>query len=155
MFSRIIVICVLLIAGCQEKTKDDRASKVQLKSSAVTANVATDSNSKLSALPPENLILCQATLISVREEFPWWENNGEGWDHGAAPLASFVLLEPEKYRERSIGILFKFSSDDEPIPPSQADVGDKFSFQVPDDFLDGEFKTIDNIWVKQFLKIDP
>ncbi|MEQ1906609.1 MAG: hypothetical protein ABL888_20660 [Pirellulaceae bacterium] len=154
MFSRISVICVLFIAGCHAKTEDDRASKVQLESSTISANAATNSSSAQSALPPDNQIPCQATLISV-EEFPWWEHDGQNYSHGAAPLASFVLLEPEKYKERSVGILFKFRSDAEPIPPNQADVGKKFSFQVPDDFLNGEFKTIDNIWVKQFLKIDP
>jgi hypothetical protein len=145
----------LLAAGCQEKTEVDRASNVQLESSKVTAKAAPSSSLEQSTLPSTNPISCQATLISVREEFPWWDHDGQNYSHGSAPLASFILLEPEKYRERSIGILFKFSSDDEPTSPNQADIGKKFTFQIPEDFLSGKFETIENVWVKQFLKIDP
>ena len=72
-----------------------------------------------------------------------------------APLISFILVEPAKYADRAVGILFKYTANDETLLPNEAHIGHHFAFEVPEEFLSGKYKTIDNTTVRHFRKIEP
>ena len=99
-------------------------------------------------------VTCRATLTAFKKDHPWFDDSDAGHDNGKAPLASFVHAEPAKYTERAVRILFKYAADAAgPSPPDQADIGSQVTFQIPDEFLTGKSKSIDNATVRHFHKV--
>jgi hypothetical protein len=104
----------------------------------------------------ETFVTCRATFTAIEKNYPWFDDSSFGHDNGRAPLATFVLAEPATYADRSIGILFKYSANTVTTsPPDQADIGRQFVFQIPEDALQGKYRTIDNASVRHFRKIEP
>lgn len=90
------------------------------------------------------LVLCfmaqaEAPGISVAarltgfEEFHWFENHGESTSDGVAPLASFIVLEPEEFAGESVRILLKHAVLDVALETLPA--GGVYRFTVPGDFF--------------------
>lgn len=112
---------------------------------------------------PDNLVgrsqtyvTCRATFTAFEKDYPWFDDSSVGHDDGVAPLASFELAEPATYADRGMSILFKYTADAATTsPPDQADIGSQFTFQIPEDVLKGNYKTIDNAAVRHFRKIEP
>lgn len=99
---------------------------------------------------------CEGTLTAFEPDHPWFDDTSVGHDDGVAPLATFAITAPAKYAQSSVGILFKHAADQKaPEPPDQSDIGDAFSFEIPEQFFAGKFKTVDNSVVRQLRKIEP
>lgn len=95
-----------------------------------------------------------ARLIDFEEEYPWFEHDENYEEDGVAPLATFIIEEPEEFEERMVKILFKFGKyTDEGIDESS--VGYFYRFSVPDDFFSSEYDIIEDIDVEGFIKLNP
>lgn len=103
--------------------------------------------------PSAGKVHCTATLTRLEPEHPWFDNGAgldgaPGSDDGVAPLAVFSISKPARYAGRSVGILFKYAGPKQPLPPSAPEVGKVFTFELPVDFLGGDYATIDNLDVR-------
>ena len=99
-------------------------------------------------------VTCRATLTAFKKDHPWFDDSDAGHDNGKAPLASFVLVEPAKYTERAVRILFKYAADSAgPSPLDQPDIGRQFTFQIQEDFLTAKSRSIDNATVRNFHNV--
>jgi len=117
---------------------------------AVQETQDSESGPGASVEPAEKLpeyTRCQAVLADYQEEYAWFENWTENGhivhDHGNSPRALFVISEPAKYAGREVGVLLKQAGATSPAPPGESDEGMAFSLELPDDFLAGDYATID------------
>jgi len=141
----------IALVGCE----DSRQSE-QLDQGPSQGQIAIEETPVDAVNSPKTYVTCQATFSAYESDYRWFDDSGVGHDDGTAPLSTFVLVEPAKYADRTVGILFKYAPDaTTPSPPEDADVGRQFTFDVPEDFLSGEYKTIDNTTVRNFRKIEP
>ncbi len=102
------------------------------------------------------LVRCEGELVSVASH-PWHqqvsgEQGGDSVDDGVSPLATFRLTAPPEVAGRTVGVLFKYAK--KPAPPTDTDVGKKFSLDLPRAFLDGTFATLDNDQVTNLLMVE-
>ena len=77
--------------------------------------------------------------------------NGEEFRiNGVCPKATFRLTYPAIYSDRIIGIMYKYDGKEFAQPPALRKKGKAFSFQVPEDFFEGNYKLIDNVYIDNF-----
>lgn len=94
-----------------------------------------------------------ARLVDFEEEYPWFEHDENYEEDGVAPLAAFIIEEPEEFEERTVKILFKFGKfTDEDIDESS--VGCFYRFRIPNDFFSSEYDIIEDIDVEGFIKLN-
>ncbi len=141
----------IILVGCRDGPSPQQAAQLFSQTEDhKPGNAETETEDSLT------YVTCQATLASLDKDHPWFEDSISGHDDGKARLASFVLLEPATYANHTVGILFKYTASSEtPSPPNPTDVGDRFTFQIPEDFFAGKHKTIDNASVRNFRKVKP
>lgn len=82
------------------------------------------------------------------EEFHWFENDGESSSDGVAPLASFIVLEPEELAGESVSILFKHGVLDEALESLPA--GGVCRFTVPEDFFGSGAEILEDMDISGF-----
>ena len=140
-------VAVIVLVGCADSPESrqlQHSQGVDPKAEIADANTS------------QNYVTCRATLTAYEKDHPWFDDSHFGHDDGVAPLASFVLADPPKYADRAVGILFKYMTEDvTSSPPDKSDIGKKFTFQIPEDALEGEYKTIDNLSVANLRMIGP
>ena len=101
-------------------------------------------HNKPAAASRKHYVTCEAVLTDYEESFPWFLNAGKLHIDGDSPRAVFSILKPQKYAHRKIGIYFP---SDIPDSPSPSEKGNLFSFQLPMDFLAGDFESIADYYV--------
>ena len=133
----IVAVGLLAVAGCRRPT-------------AVAPGHTVPSAGQAPAY-----VKCIGEFSEHEENYPWFENwveedgtevNGDG----RSPRAVFKLSAPAEYADRTVGILYTYSGDDLPQSPALSEKGQEFSFDVPEDFLAGEYGTIENIHIRDF-----
>ncbi len=89
-----------------------------------------------------------AARLTGLEEFHWFENNGESTSDGVAPLASFLVLEPEEHAGETISILFKHGVLDEAL--ESLPEGGVYRFTVPGDFFHSGAEILEEMDISGF-----
>ncbi len=146
-----LALAAIALVGCEDARRSGQFEQGPSQGQTAIEEIPVDAVNS-----PKTYVTCQATFSAYESEYHWFDDSGAGHDDGTAPLSTFVLVEPAKYADRTVGILFKYAPDaTTPSPPEGADVGCQFTFEVPEDFLSGEYKTIDNTTVRHFRRIEP
>jgi len=101
----------------------------------------------------EGGVTCKTTLVAVDPQFRWFDDAGGSHDDGVAVLATFRITAPEAYTGRKVGILFKYER--RLTPPTPAQVGQRFSVQVPSDFFTGKAWILDNLTARALAPLAP
>lgn len=92
--------------------------------------------------------VCVEARFTGLEEFHWFENHGESTSDGVAPLASFLVLEPEEHAGESMSILFKHGVLDEALGTLLA--GGVYRFTVPGDFFGSGAEILEDLDISGF-----
>ena len=141
----------IVLVGCQDASQPGQSPRASSENHDPGVESPDDDVER-----SETYIACRATLTAFDKDYAWFDDSSVGHDDGVAPLASFVLVEPTTSADRALGILFKYTTDAAATSlPEQADVGSQFTFQIPVEVLKGAYKTIDNMDVRHFRKIEP
>jgi hypothetical protein len=139
-------ICIVLL-GC-DAARNTGPLQLPAGGQDAEAAVADDDGSV-----PVRFVNCRATLTTFQEDYFWSDGSSDGHDIGSAPLASFIVSQPVAHADRMIGILFKYAAGSAAIsPPGRDDIGSEFTFQLPEEFLAGTHKTVDNSVVSHLRK---
>lgn len=101
----------------------------------------------------EGWVTCETTLVAVNPQFHWFDDDGGRHDDGVAVLATFRITAPEAYAGRKAAILFKYAR--RLTPPTAAQVGQRFTLQVPSDFLAGKAWILDNLTARALAPSTP
>ena len=112
-----------------------------------------------SSEPPPSYVQCVGQFTDFEPDYPWFENwvdpdGNECHGDGSSPRAVFRIVSPTNHAGRIVGILYKYQGNDLPPPPDAVVKGKRFSLELPEDFLTGNFVTIDNSHVRN-LKMEP
>ena len=104
-------------------------------------------------------VSCVGQLVDFESDHPWFENwvdrdGNDSHDDGSSPRAVFRIVSPTNQAGRIVGILIKYEGHDPSFGCNVGSKGKIFSFELPEDFLAGNFGTIDNNNVRK-LKIEP
>ncbi len=89
-----------------------------------------------------------AAVFTGLEEFHWFENDGGSTSDGVAPLASFVVLEPEEFAGERVSILFKHGVLDKALESLPA--GGVCRFTVPGDFFGSGAEILEDMDISGF-----
>ncbi|MHC4871943.1 MAG: hypothetical protein ACYTFY_08855 [Planctomycetota bacterium] len=137
---KLIVISLLFLVGCNKKN--------------------TSQNNQNSENPPPYL-KCIGQFKDYDADYPWFESwtEKDGRSHhgdGNSPMATFKIVSPTIYNGRIVGVLYKYEGKNLSAPPQEIQKGNAFTFEVPEDYFLGKYKTIDNIHVRNFrsLRVD-
>lgn len=141
----------IAVVGCGDVSPPRQTEPVVTEIEAARAKTPSSESQ-----PAQTYVKCLAMFSSYEKDHPWFDDSSVGHDDGKAPLASFVLVEPANYANRTIGILCKHTADvDTAFWPDAEEIGRQFTFQIPADFLSGDHKIIDNSAVRVFCKVEP
>ncbi|MDD4183132.1 MAG: hypothetical protein PHT53_04860 [Candidatus Omnitrophica bacterium] len=96
-------------------------------------------------------IKVQVQLVDFEEHhtLPYANENGD-YDY-VTPVAKFKISEPTMYRNKIIGITYR-PNDYNKINELNRSIGDFYAFEVPQDYLYGNFFEIDEGYVNNFIK---
>ena len=104
---------------------------------------------------PDEVVSCKGKLINHEESYPWFEDNEFGHTDGVAPLATFQILEPEKYLDKTVGILFLSNDYKNVLSSINNDIGKIYIIKIPEEFFDGNSKIIYNNHIGNIKKLKP
>ena len=102
----------------------------------------------------EGYVSCKCKILEFEEEHFDCDYGRvpEGSPHsqGVYPWVSVEIQRPQKHAGRIVEILFKSSEIENKSGNNDTHVGKSCSMKLPGDFLDGEYKSIDDYSVREF-----
>jgi hypothetical protein len=96
-------------------------------------------------------IKVQAQLVDFEEHHTWPYANENGEYDYVTPVAKFKINEPMMHRNKIIGVTYR-TNDYDKINELSRSIGDFYVFEVPQDYLYGNFFEIDEGYVNNFVK---
>ena len=99
-------------------------------------------------------VTVEATLSSFDPHWFWSINDENTHADGLGCRARFVLLTPAAHAGKEIEILFHSLPDEvrKSCPGFGTDIGSIYSFELPDDFFDKDYKLIYSYSVKKLKR---
>ena len=103
----------------------------------------------------EKTVPAEGTLVKVDPKYWWSINQKDFHADGIAPRALFKLSKPVEQKSKTIWIVFheagypteKFAEE------LKREIGSKFYFELPSDFFDSNYESIDSYFLKKYRKI--
>ncbi|MDP6044900.1 MAG: hypothetical protein QGG25_04770 [Phycisphaerae bacterium] len=169
----LVVASVLVLTGCEQSKNSEspahsgehaaaggaesRPGDNKDKSESRTNLFEGPGSSSKAAAEAAQYVRCQAVLLSHNEGYQWCEFDTNGTSYlFIAPLSTFKITKPERFRSREAGIVFKYSDyHQDMLPTLKQSVGKTFLFDLPKDFLTGKAAIIDTSCVPTFKRVTP
>ena len=104
---------------------------------------------------PDEFVLSKGKLIKHEGSYPWFEDNEFGHTDGVAPLATFQILYPEKYLDKTVRVLFMNDDYKNVLSSIKNDIEEIYIIKIPKDFFDSNAKIIHSIHIGNIEKLKP
>ena len=93
-------------------------------------------------------IRLEVKLEEYELAYPWYEEREDGFDDGVAPLAKFKIIKPDIYSSREVSVLFNSQHYETLLTLMEKRVGLVFLIDAPADFLEGNSRIIDAMYIR-------
>ncbi|ACR13193.1 hypothetical protein TERTU_1779 [Teredinibacter turnerae T7901] len=103
-----------------------------------------------SAQAESSSIVCEAMLLKYEKNYVWSESVGERYDDYSAPLVRFKVNASNNCSEKEIAIVFLSSKHEGVLKLIEEGAIKKYLLTLPDEFVVGDYGTIDSSAVIKF-----
>jgi hypothetical protein len=89
---------------------------------------------------------CDAELVALDPAHPWDFGSVEDGitGHGTYPFATFRLVTPARHSGRTVNVVYACDTDKRLSPPLGRGMGHTYRLELPEDFLEGRYATIED-----------